>query len=96
MPDRSLSPEFLAQLEAWAKEINATLRLSSLGKPISEWGRDPECWKFVQESIAPGYAPGIPELEEQRSAQTSEQSVSGPLAAETQTDVASSAAKGES
>ena len=93
---QSLSPEFLAQLEAWAKEINATLRLSSLGKPISEWGRDPECWKFVQESIAPGYAPGIPELEEQRSAQTSEQSVSGPLSAETQTDVASSAAKGES
>ncbi|MEI3144800.1 MAG: hypothetical protein V8S69_06030 [Dakarella massiliensis] len=86
----------MAQLEAWAKEINATLRLSSLGKPISEWGRDPECWKFVQESIAPGYAPGIPELEEQRNAQPAEQSASGPLAAETQTDVVSPADKGES
>lgn len=89
-------PRVLGSAGSLGEKINATLRLSSLGKPISEWGRDPECWKFVQESIAPGYAPGIPELEEQRNAQPAEQSASGPLAAETQTDVVSPADKGES
>ncbi len=59
---QEISDPLRRQLEAWAREINGILRLSALGKPISEWGRDPDCWKYVLDSVETGVDPGIPEL----------------------------------
>lgn len=61
---QKLSDALLAQIEQWQKEINGILRLSALGKPIAEWAREAECWKFVLESVETEVAPGIPEAQQ--------------------------------
>lgn len=58
-----LSGPLAAQIERWQREINGILRLSSLGKPVSEWAREAECWKFVLESIEGEADPSIPEIQ---------------------------------
>ncbi|MCG5031468.1 AIPR family protein [Mesosutterella sp. OilRF-GAM-744-9] len=59
---QGLSEQLKAQIAGWQKEINGILRLSALGKPLSEWARDPDCWRFVKESVERQPAEGIPEM----------------------------------
>lgn len=40
---QSMSPEFLEQVQIWAREVNDRLHLSAKGKMISEWAKRPEC-----------------------------------------------------
>lgn len=65
---QKLSDALQAQIERWQKEINGILRLSALGKPIAEWAREAECWKFVLESAETEVPPGIPEAQQQAGA----------------------------
>ena len=40
---QAVSPEFLAQLAVWAKEVNEVLHNSAGGRMVSEWAKKPEC-----------------------------------------------------
>jgi hypothetical protein len=40
---QSVSPELLAQIATWAKEVNDVLHTSAGGKMVSEWAKRPEC-----------------------------------------------------
>ena len=60
---QGVSGALLSQIALWQKEINGILRLSSLGKPISDWAKEAECWKFVLESVEGAADPAIPEIQ---------------------------------
>lgn len=40
---QAASPELLAQIAVWAKEVNEVLHASAGGKMVSEWAKRPEC-----------------------------------------------------
>ena len=61
--NQAVSRQLLACVMRWQNEINGVLRLSSLGKPLAEWGKDPECWKFVQESVETPADLSVPEAD---------------------------------
>ena len=40
---QGVSPQFIQQVEVWAREVNDRLHQTSSGKMISEWAKRPEC-----------------------------------------------------
>jgi hypothetical protein len=56
------SPELMAQLAIWAKEVNEQLQASAGGKMISEWAKRPECREAVLGATYSEPPLGIPEV----------------------------------
>lgn len=56
------SPELLAQIAVWAREVNDVLHSSSGGKMISEWAKRPECREAVMNASYSAPATNIPEV----------------------------------
>ncbi len=56
------SPQLMAQIATWAKEVNDTLARTSNGKMISEWAKKPECREAVLGATYSTAATGIPEV----------------------------------
>ena len=59
---QSVSPELLAQIAVWAKEVNDVLHSSSGGKMVSEWAKRPECKDAVMGANYSSPAMNIPEV----------------------------------
>lgn len=59
---QAVSPEFLAQLAVWAKEVNEVLHNSAGGRMVSEWAKKPECKDEVMSASYSAPAADIPEL----------------------------------
>ena len=58
---QAASPELLAQIAVWAKEVNDVLHASSGGKMVSEWAKRPECKEAVMGASYSAPATHIPE-----------------------------------
>lgn len=58
---QAASPELLAQIAVWAKEINEVLHASAGGKMVSEWAKRPECKDAVMGAYYSAAASNIPE-----------------------------------
>lgn len=56
------SPELLAQIAVWAKEVDDVLHSSSGGKMVSEWAKRPECKEAVMGASYSAPATNIPEV----------------------------------
>jgi hypothetical protein len=56
------SPELLAQIAVWAKEVNEVLHASAGGKMVSEWAKRPECNEAVMSATYSAAAANIPEV----------------------------------
>lgn len=56
------SPELLAQIAVWGKEVNEVLHASAGGKMVSEWAKRPECKEAVMSASYSAAAPNIPEV----------------------------------
>ncbi|MCD2486613.1 hypothetical protein LRN66_14625, partial [Staphylococcus aureus] len=41
--NQGVSPQFLEQVEIWAREVNERLHETANGRMISEWAKKPEC-----------------------------------------------------
>lgn len=59
---QGLSPELVAQIAAWAKEVNDALHRTAGGRMLSEWAKKSECREAVLGASYSEPAPGIPEL----------------------------------
>ena len=59
---QAASPELLAQIAVWAKEVNDVLHSSSGGKMVSEWAKRPECKEAVMGASYSAPAANIPEV----------------------------------
>lgn len=59
---QAASPELLAQIVVWAKEVNEVLHASAGGRMISEWAKRPECKDAVMSASYSAVAPNIPEV----------------------------------
>jgi hypothetical protein len=59
---QGVSPEMLAQIAVWAKEVNEVLHESAGGKMVSEWAKRPECKDAVMSARYSEVATNIPEL----------------------------------
>lgn len=59
---QAASPELLAQVATWAKEVNDVLHRTAGGRMISEWAKKPECREAVLDASYSEVEPGIPEL----------------------------------
>lgn len=59
---QAASPELLAQIAVWAKEVNDVLHSSSGGKMVSEWAKRPECKEAVMSASYSAPATNIPEV----------------------------------
>jgi hypothetical protein len=59
---QAASPELLAQIAVWAKEVNEVLHASAGGKMVSEWAKRPECKDAVLGASYSGAASNIPEV----------------------------------
>jgi len=59
---QAVSPELLAQIATWAREVNDTLHATSGGRMISEWAKRPECKEAVMGASYSEPATDIPEL----------------------------------
>ncbi len=59
---QAASPELLAQITVWAKEVNDILHVSAGGKMVSEWAKRPECKDAVISASYSAVASNIPEL----------------------------------
>lgn len=59
---QAASPELLAQIAVWAKEVNDALHASAGGKMISEWAKRPECKEAVLGASYSAPATNIPEV----------------------------------
>jgi hypothetical protein len=59
---QAVSPELLAQIAVWAKEVNDVLHSSSGGKMVSEWAKRPECKDAVMGANYSSPAANIPEI----------------------------------
>lgn len=59
---QGVSPELLAQIGVWAKEVNDALHQTTGGRMISEWAKKPECREAVLVRRYSDPTPGIPEL----------------------------------
>lgn len=59
---QGVSPELLAQIAVWAKEVNEALHQTTGGRMISEWAKKPECREAVLGRKYSDPVPGIPEL----------------------------------
>lgn len=56
------SPELLAQIGVWAREVNDVLHRTASGRMISEWAKKPECKDAVLGASYSEPAKDIPEL----------------------------------
>ena len=56
------SPELLAQIGVWAREVNDVLHKTASGRMISEWAKKPECREAVLGASYSEAAKSIPEL----------------------------------
>lgn len=61
---QTLSPELLAQIAVWAREVNDVLHTTAGGKMISEWAKRPECRESVMNANYSEAATHIPELKQ--------------------------------
>lgn len=59
---QALSPELLAQIASWAKEVNEVLHASAGGRMVSEWAKRPECKAAVMGAAYSDPADNIPEV----------------------------------
>lgn len=59
---QAVSPELLAQIAVWAKEVNDVLHSSSGGKMVSEWAKRPECKEAVMGASYSRPSANIPEV----------------------------------
>jgi len=59
---QAASPELLAQVAVWAKEVNEVLHASAGGKMVSEWAKRPECKEAVMSARYSAAAANIPEV----------------------------------
>jgi hypothetical protein len=59
---QALSPELLAQIATWAKEVNEVLHSSAGGRMVSEWAKRPECKAAVMSATYSEPAENIPEM----------------------------------
>ena len=59
---QAASPELLAQIAVWAKEVNEVLHASAGGKMVSEWAKRPECKNAVMGASYSSAASNIPEV----------------------------------
>ncbi|MEX8503397.1 MAG: AIPR family protein [Leptothrix ochracea] len=59
---QAVSPELLAQIAVWAKEINDVLHASAGGKMVSEWAKRPECKVAVMSARYSAAVDNIPEV----------------------------------
>jgi len=59
---QAASPELLAQVAVWAKEVNEVLHASAAGKMVSEWAKRPECKEAVMSARYSAAASNIPEV----------------------------------
>ena len=59
---QAASPELLAQIAVWGKEVNEVLHASAGGKMVSEWAKRPECKEAVMSASYSVAATSIPEL----------------------------------
>ncbi len=59
---QATSPELLAQIAVWAREVNDVLHASSGGKMVSEWAKRPECKAIVLGATYSEAVAYIPEL----------------------------------
>jgi hypothetical protein len=56
------SPQLMAQIGTWAKEVNDVLSRTANGRMISEWAKKPECRTAVLGATYSAAAAGIPEV----------------------------------
>lgn len=56
------SPQLMAQIGTWAKEVNEVLSRTANGRMISEWAKKPECRTTVLGARYSAAAGGIPEV----------------------------------
>jgi hypothetical protein len=59
---QSVSPELLAQISVWAREVNNVLHATSGGKMVSEWAKRPECKEAFLKASYSTPATNIPEV----------------------------------
>ena len=59
---QAVSPELLAQIATWAKEVHDALHRTAGGRMVSEWAKKPECRDAVLGATYSPPVPGIPEL----------------------------------
>jgi hypothetical protein len=59
---QAASPELLAQVGIWAREVNDTLHRTAAGRMVSEWAKKPECKDAVLNASYSEASRGIPEL----------------------------------
>ncbi|MBK6567992.1 AIPR family protein [Candidatus Aalborgicola defluviihabitans] len=59
---QAASPELLAQIAVWAKEVNEVLHASAGGKMVSEWAKRPECKDAVMGASYSVATTNIPEV----------------------------------
>ncbi|MDR5744444.1 AIPR family protein [Caballeronia sp. LZ029] len=58
---QAVSPEMLAQLATWAREVNDELHRSAGGKMVSEWAKRPECKSAI---LGASYSPAAATIPE--------------------------------
>jgi hypothetical protein len=56
------SPELLAFIQTWAREVNEVIQAAAAGRLISEYAKKPDCKRVVVEADYSAPPPGIPEL----------------------------------
>ena len=56
------SPELIAQIATWAKEVNDVLHRTAGGRMVSEWAKKPECRDAVLGATYSATADDIPEV----------------------------------
>jgi hypothetical protein len=59
---QAVSPEFMAQIATWAREVNDVLHRTAAGRMISEWAKRPECREATLGATYSEAASGIPEV----------------------------------
>lgn len=59
---QAISPELLAQIAVWAKEVNEVLHSTANGRMVSEWAKRQECKEAVMGARYSAPASNIPEV----------------------------------
>ena len=59
---QDLSPELIAQISIWAREVNEILHRTAGERMVSEWAKKPECRTAVLGATYSEAATGIPEI----------------------------------
>lgn len=62
---QAASPELMAQIATWAKEVNDVLHRTANGRMVSEWAKKPECRDAVLGATYSAAADDIPEVRQE-------------------------------